>query len=324
MVQILEERPSFGSLLGQQLGSGFSQAIAKGLPEVLKSQQRKKLLTEIENRYGIQNKGVDLAGLAKKDAGQNFSQQINQDPFAKAKAYAAAGEHDLSRIAAEEGKQERKERFSRESSAEPKLQELEDKASSYEHEAIRFDRLNELFSPELESQFPSSLNIGLFTDKEGNLSPKISGVLSPEAQEAVKLVADNLTGAKDTFGARVTNFDLQAYMKRLPTLLNSAEGRRRVLRDLRIMNTINKEHAEGVLNTVEKYGGPSQISLSKAERIFKKDYAPRMKELREEFVNPDKKSFSSLPDASLYSGRKFVDESTGQVLISDGKQWVPE
>lgn len=315
MVQILQGNPSFGSLLGQQLGSGFSKAVSEGLPDILKEQKRQKILSSI------------LGSPKANSSSKEFSDKINGErntSFDIAKKLAMAGENGLSKVYSDEAKQERKEQFSRESNAEPKLQELEDKASNYEHEAMRFDRLNQLFSPDLESKFPSSMNVGFFTDREGNLSPKVSGILSPEAQEAVKLVADNLTGAKDTFGARVTNFDLQAYMKRLPTLLNSSEGRRRVLRDLRIMNTINKDHAEGVLDVMDRYGGPSKMSVSKAERIFKKEYAPKMKELREEFVNPEKKEFSSMPEASRYSGRRMVDEETGQTFVSNGKEWTPE
>jgi hypothetical protein len=309
----VEKKPSFSSQLGAQLGGGFSQAIAQGMPDIIKAHQRQKMFSS-------------LLGSPKQETGSagQFGEQMSHDPFEMAKKLAIAGEHDLSRVYADEAKQERKERFAREASAEPKLQELEDKVSSYEQEGMRFDRLGQLFSKENDDKFPSSAFVGFATDKEGNISPKLSGILSTEAQESVKLVADNLTAAKDTFGARLTNFDVQSYMKRLPTLLNSAEGRRRVLKDLKIINTINKEHSQGVLDVMDRYGGPSRISVSKAQRIFKKEYAPRMKELREEFVQGDKKNFSSLPDAARFYGKKMKDEETGQIFTSDGSKWIPE
>lgn len=207
--------------------------------------------------------------------------------------------------------------------AEPELLERETKLFHYEQEAARFERLQELFSPELEKKFPSSIAVGLVT-KDGELRPTAAASLSPEAQEAVKLVADNLSGAKDTFGARVTNFDLQSYMKRLPTLLNSAEGRRRVLRDLRLMNNLNSMHEQGVLDIVEREGGPEKISLSQAERRYRREHSKEIEQIKKEFVSPEKHIFSDKPDPKIYSGRIVVDEKTGERFKSNGTEWVPE
>lgn len=209
--------------------------------------------------------------------------------------------------------------------SEPELLAKEQKLEHYEQEGMRFERLQNLFTPELEDKFPPSFAIGLFS-KDGELRPTAAAVLSPEAQEAVKLVADNLSGAKDTFGARVTNFDLQAYMKRLPTLLNTSEGRRRVLRDLRLINKLNIDHEKGVLDIVERQGGPGKISLSQAERRYKKENAKQIADIREEFVSPQKKNFSSLQaiDPKVYSGNTVIDEETGQRFKSNGQEWIPE
>lgn len=211
----------------------------------------------------------------------------------------------------------------RESQAEPQLLETENRLRHLEQSEMRFSRLGELFSPDLEQKFPSNLSVAMFT-KDGELRPTAQALLSPEAQESIKLISDELSGAKDTFGARVTNFDLQSYMKRLPTLLNSAEGRRRVLRDLQIMNQISKEHDEGILNIMDRSGGAGSIPLSKAERIYRQENKQRLSELRSEFLNPNKKEFSDIPDASRYSGKRIKDESTGQVFRSNGKEWIPE
>lgn len=229
------------------------------------------------------------------------------------------------KIQARKNIQERKFEEQREARAEPDLLERETKLNHFEQEDARFERLQNLFVPELEDKFPSSLTVGLFT-KDGELRPSVASQLSPEAQEAVKLIADNLTGAKDTFGARVTNFDLQSYMKRLPTLLNTAEGRRRVLRDLRLMNKLNRNHEKGVLDIVDREGGPQKISISKAERLYRKEHAKEIEDIKKEFVNPERKNFSSLEsiDPKVYQGRVVVDEETGQKFRSNGKDWVPE
>lgn len=309
MATLLPEAPSFGTAFARALGSGLGQ----GIPQGFENARKQKLLSSLLG-------SGDRGGSSQRLLGQN---QQQEDPFARAKAAALSGEHDLSRILSDEAKMQGKQEFAREHQAEPKLLELEDKLNKYEQEGLRFDRLQQLFSPELEKKFPSSFTAALFT-KNGELRPTATASLSPEAQEAVKLVADNLSGAKDTFGARVTNFDIQSYMKRLPTLLNSAEGRRRVLRDLSMMNELNQMHTEGVLGVIDRYGGPGKISVSKAERIFKKEFAPQMKKIKEEFVNPEKATFNELPPAQRYVGRKFKNEETGEVLVSNGKEWLPE
>lgn len=356
---ILQERGGALSGLVQGIGQGLQQAMPS-IQEMILNRQKQKQIQAILNPQG-QQPPVDrdemfrnLALSLEQQSGQDMQpkdldvlwsemqknpqlgmpqqQQPGNQQYSKQQILAAeiAGEHNLANLLAKlnagdqkEHIQDRKEAFARETAAEPKLQEMETKLGGLEQSGMRFKRLGELFSPDLENKFPSSLSVGLFT-KDGELRPTAAALLSPEAQEAVKLVSDELSGAKDTFGARVTNFDLQSYMKRLPTLLNSAEGRRRVLRDLRIMNKINQLHHEGILNIVDKHGGAGKMPISKAERIFKNEYKDEMEELRDEFVNPNKKSFSSLRDPASYPGKRMIDEETGQIFKSNGQEWVPE
>lgn len=326
----------------------FQDTMARGRQKAIPEEQKRKLfldfLPEFENmkrqQSGEDLTPEDLDGIWQNfdqilqakgmDSEENASESPVDELMRRADAYESIGEHAAAstqlkkaEILEKRSLAERKEGFAREKEAEPKLLEMEDRLRSHETQSMRFDRLEQLFSPEFEEKFPSAPLIGLFTT-EGELSPKAASLLSPEAQEAVKLVADEISGAKDSFGARVTNFDLQAYMKKLPTLLNTAEGRRRVLRDLKIINDLNRMHDEGVLDIMEKHGGPGKISLSKAERMYRKQFAPKIKEIREQFVNPEKSKFSDLPSASVYQGRKIVDEETGQEFISDGNEWIPQ
>jgi hypothetical protein len=223
-----------------------------------------------------------------------------------------------------EGRREKEKMKSKlELSAEPKLLEMEDKLEAQEHSGMKFERLSQLFSPELEDQFPPALMAAAFT-KEGELTPLAQASLSPDAQEAVKLITDEIKGARETFGARVTNFEANTYLKTLPNLLNTPEGRRRVLRDLKIVNKLNRMEGEGVLNIIDKYGGPGKISISKAKRMYKKQNASKIAEMKQEFINPEKANFSEMPDASMYMGRELEDPETGQIFVSDGKEWVPQ
>lgn len=252
------------------------------------------------------------------------SSQEDQDYFDMAETLSLMEEPELAKILTERAKAEERSKHGMEKMAEPKLEEMEDKLDAYEASDLRFSRLNELFSPENEKSFPPALLASIFS-KEGQIIPTLASQLSPDAQEAVKLVTDELSGAKGTFGARVTNFELETYLKRLPTLMNTAEGRRRVLRDLRIMNKLNMMQSEGVLNTVDKYGGPRKISISKAKRIWKAQNAAKIAEMKKEFIRPGSTDIKTLDDTSafLHAGEMIEDTETGQRFRSNGSSWEP-
>lgn len=359
MVQVLEKIPSFGERMGAGLGGGFSQGFSEQLQanreakrnkdlwqelggskkKELSQNQKEELFvshllpqveqmldreTTIEERTGLWEKMNALPDFGLSQMGddtENFS-DVAQKALMAGEPEIAKHFMERAKMQQKESLAEKKQTFAREQAAEPKLLALEDKLENYEMEGMRFDRLAELFKPELEEKFPPAFLVGAFT-KDGELNEKAQAALSPEAQEAVKLITDNIKGAKDSFGARVTNFDAATYLKTLPSLLNTAEGRRRVLRDLKLINQLNQQHTQGVLDIMEKAGGASKMSLSKAEREYKKQFAPQIKKIRQEFISPESTQFDNLPSANLYPGRKATDNETGKVFISDGKEWRP-
>lgn len=205
---------------------------------------------------------------------------------------------------------------------EPELIKLGEQQRNLEKEAVRFERLDELFKN--EKAFPPA-GLAAALSHEGQINAFGQAFLSPDAQEAIKLIVDQTTDIKDSYGARVTNFDLQTYLKRLPSLLNTTEGKQRVLRDLQLMNKLNQLHATGMLEIFDEYGGPGALPFSKAERIFDKKYKDEINEIKKEFVNPTQKTYKSLNDAnpSKFMGKKIQDEETGEIFVSDGKSWVP-
>lgn len=203
---------------------------------------------------------------------------------------------------------------------EPKLATISDQERKLDIENARYERMGELFSD--PSKFPSGLTAALFS-KDGQLRDTAYSQLSPEAQEAVKLIIDSTSNIKDTYGARVTNFDLQTYLRKLPSLLNSPEGRTRVLRDLKAINEINQLYNRGIQQVFDDNGGTDKIPFSTAEKIFKHKYGDQLKGLLKEFAQPSKKNFSEKPNPSKYLGKKIKDSETGEIFISDGNEWKP-
>ena len=47
-------------------------------------------------------------------------------------------------------------------------------------------------------------------------------------------------------------------------------------------------------------------------------------DLKDRFVNPNKKAFTSLPEAAAYKGKRIKNKDTGEIFISNGESWEPE
>lgn len=163
-------------------------------------------------------------------------------------------------------------------------------------------------------------NLGrLNVDSEGNL--RVPFAASPEAERYVKTLNEFSQGAKDTFGSRVTNFDLSQYLKRFPTLLNSQEGRNQLLEQMNIVNQINSVFYKNLKNVYDKVGGVRNIDADVAERFAEKMSEKQVQQLGDKFKQIGQ--FSSKPSASEFEGKKIRDKETGEIFISNGSEWVP-
>ena len=180
------------------------------------------------------------------------------------------------------------------------------------------ERLNILEDLSKSQKLPSSLG-RLNVDAEGNL--RIPFLATPQAERYVKTLNEFSSGAKDTFGSRVTNFDLTQYLKRFPTLLNSPEGRKQLLDQMKIVNQINSVYYKNLKNVYDQAGGVRNIDSDAAERFAEQLSEGKIKELSDKFSRIGQ--FTSLPEASEFKGRKIKDTATGEIFISNGTEWEP-
>ncbi len=180
------------------------------------------------------------------------------------------------------------------------------------------ERLDILESLNKNDKLPKDL-ARLNVDKEGSL--KFPFLASADAQRYVKTLNEFSSGAKDTFGSRVTNFDLSQYLKRFPTLMNSTEGRKQLLDQMKIVNQINSLYYKNLKNVYDKAGGVRSIDADTAERLAEQLSEEKVSQLSEKFNQIGQ--FSSKPAASEFKGKKIIDEDTGEIFISDGENWIP-
>lgn len=161
----------------------------------------------------------------------------------------------------------------------PLYEDVNKKLKSYEEESRSLERLEQL-NPKMES------GLGKW-----NINPTSGELIfpaasSPETQLFAKTINDFTTKAKDTFPGRVTNFDLQAFMKRLPGLSNSKEGRDLIIKQMQLSNRIANLREEALKEVYDHYG-TMNISASEAKKIADKIYKEKKPELEERLKSLD-------------------------------------
>lgn len=155
-------------------------------------------------------------------------------------------------------------------------------------------------SESLSALEAENLSIGLLqelddTGKVGeglhnlNINPKTGDLFipkggTPEEQLFVKTVNDFTVKAKDSFGARVTNFELDRFMQRLPTLANSKEGRRLIMRQMQIVNQINQLEKKEIQKVFDQYG-VRNIDYPDAENKARLAIKDQKESLRKEYLD---------------------------------------
>lgn len=145
---------------------------------------------------------------------------------------------------------------------------------------------------------------------------QLAGKVSPEVQEWVKETARFQNRAKDTFGSRVTNFDLQSYMKQFPGLLNTQEGRKRILRMMTINNKLDELY-EGALQKIYQKYGLSGVPMEEADKLAQSMIEDQTQQLTDEYLGLDDEN--QLQESPKLSGRMVdvVDDQGNEYEIDE-------
>jgi len=144
--------------------------------------------------------------------------------------------------------------------------------------------------------------------KTGEL--RVPALANKETQLFVKTVNDFTVKAKDTFGARVTNFELQRFMQRLPTLANTEEGRELIIKQMQTINKLNELYHDSLKKVYQHYG-IGNIDAAQADLIAEK--------LRE---NDEKRLIDDYN--SIVLNQELADEERVLVEINGKRGYVPQ
>ncbi len=180
------------------------------------------------------------------------------------------------------------------------LAETRSKTNSTRGIGIRLNRLSQL-----SDKVPDGAGRLVINPETGEPYPsaQIAGLVNKETQDYVKTLNDFLIDAKAYFGNRVTNFDVQAFKSRLPSLLNTADGRRIILKQMQLMNDLEDLHGVTLEDGLKSYG--RKASYSDILSVVDNKVAGKEKEIIQKINDLD--TASKYMDQMAKNPGKFTD-----------------
>lgn len=126
----------------------------------------------------------------------------------------------------------------------------------------------------------------------------IPALMNPESQEFQKIANNFVKDAKNYFGGRVSNFEVEQFLKTIPSLSQSPEGRKRVIANLKYLNQAKVEYYNGLREVLDENRGipPYDLLLKVSDKIEKKQDA-LSKKFRQDLARPVPKAQNRLVTA---------------------------
>lgn len=137
---------------------------------------------------------------------------------------------------------------------------------------------------------------------------QLAGLASPEAQEWVKEIARFGNRAKDAYGSRVTNFDLMQYMKQFPSLLNTSEGRNRILRMMEINYQLDALYDTAAQQIIDDFG-EDKIPPAQVDKMARRLIKNKEEQLFNEYLNLESENESDFMNEG--TSRRSLEEIFG-------------
>jgi murein DD-endopeptidase MepM/ murein hydrolase activator NlpD len=118
----------------------------------------------------------------------------------------------------------------------------------------------------------------------------IGALNNPDSEEFQKLSQDLLSGITKTFGNRINVVEVENFLKTIPQLTNSKEGRERIIKNMKLLQRPAELEYEAYRD-IRKKGGKLPLDLQ--EQVFE-TLEPKLDKLAEEFKSdPATKSKAS-------------------------------
>lgn len=347
MAQIIERQQSLADMIGAGLGAGLGAGVQTGMQEYVKRKGTQDLLSQLGFGQQPQQGAPQAQGMPGGEMGgqgqlsaQNMSdanvKRITSDvslmanindrnaPFHKqlmdqrklidAKEAMSQKERlELKKIDVKE--RQFGEKFTHESWKDyqkPREDIITDKKSA-ESSLETIDKMKELNK---KGDLVNPFMLKMF--EELGIAD-ISALLSPDSQQFQKLTNNFLQGMKALFGSQMSAQEVQQFLKGVPHLMNSPEGRAQILDDLKLMSEKGIEKYNAMRDVEKGYEGKpapfdflEQVEDRKAERWAKKKEAV-MQARQKVAEDKQKAADAKLKPLSEKKAIEFRDRAGGDI-----------
>lgn len=344
-IQLLNRNNAAGQL-GAALGTGLGSGITNLLQNKLSEMERQR---GIQNtKAGLQALGVspeianlpeNLQGLAVKDILQRPQRQANLSQLQRLLGGSSEGEisgspqnpsnlfdnhagissqdfNNLARLGLQQQKahQQQRQFETKETRAAqqavdketlPFYTEINKSAKAAKDNNQRLSRMQELLNK-------GNLSNPVFYGLSKRIGLNIPAFLTADAQEFNKLSQDFLKSAKDIFGSRLTNYDVNAFLQTVPELSQTDEGKQRIINNLKIFNegALLRQHA--IREVIRNNNGKRPANI---EEQVDDIVNPQLEQLSEMFAQgtPLGKSVRSIEDTNQNQGIPSQQEPNSNI-----------
>src|ERR1044072_2209634 len=169
----------------------------------------------------------------------------------------------------------------------PTFKDINEKAKAAKDSDQRLNRIERLLDKGRvqDNIFIRSLG-GLKSNKYiGGIAGAIGTLISnKDTQEFEKLSTDFVKDAKQFFGSRITEAEVQLFLKTVPSLSQTNEGKRRVIRNMRIFNEAAELKQKAKNQIIKENGGTRPANL---ESLIDDRIGGQLDALKNQFTEGD-------------------------------------
>lgn len=326
MVQVLPYVPSFGEKLASSFGQAAGQ-VGRSYIEGQKQQRAQTRLQQLLSGEQVTSQPASPMDSLNSQVQQPQSRQSPLDLNTATEIYnlgeAANGRGggkvaydtyikgaELQQKSDIQGRKEEVESYNLTKDYREGLLKSYEGAKTTENKLSRLKKLNE--KDELASATTAKISEAL------GIPLSILG--NPDSEEFQKLSQDLLSNITETFGSRILQVEVENFLKTIPTLLNSREGREKIIENMELFLE-PKKLAYQAYKDIRKEQG--KVPLDLHEQILER-IEPQLDKLSEKFKQSEgvENSLNS-NNARQYKGQQAQDLETGEIYISNGTEWVP-
>ena len=338
--------PTLGSSLGTGLGQGLA-ALAHGKLNQIVQQKEAERNTQLWKSFGLPEETARSFASAPVELQKSLLDRLEGASFGGQQQQAQPGQEGQQQVAQQQqmapqqaqpgqpvGQQQQAgqqitlgpssvERRHRETLGQQKelaqykatkeiRQEITKNAFEARQDLKDFDRMEAL---EKESKLDSA-GYAEFLKRSGY---DIPALMNEGSEEFNKIQANFLRNAKTYFGARITDADLNQFLKMVPSLSQSPEGRKRVMANLRYISRAKLGYFDAMKEVIAENKGTPPMDLD--ERVFdktEKKMDALVDKFKEDLAKPVPKGQNKFITA-LQAGAGDIVGGAGHAIKGAGK-----